>query len=62
MKYTGIIMIVVGALALVLSYFSDAYMDSGTVDENWIQAISLALIIFGLIAHIIVSKKALNNA
>ena len=60
MKYTGIIMIVVGALALVFSYLSDRYLGSGTVDYNWIQGIPMLLIIAGLVVHIIVSRKAVK--
>ena len=58
MKYTGIIMIVVGALALVFSYLSDRYLGSGTVDYNWVQGIPMLLIIAGLVVHIIMSRKA----
>ena len=60
MKYTGIIMIVVGALALVFSYLSDRYLGSGTVDNNWIQGIPMLLIIAGLIVHIIMSRRAVK--
>ena len=57
MKYTGIIMIVVGALALVFSYLSDRYLGSGTVDNNWLQGIPMLLIIAGLVVHIIMGRK-----
>ena len=60
MKYIGIIMIVVGALALVFSYLSDRYLGSGTVDNNWIQGIPMLLIIAGLIVHIIMSRRAVK--
>jgi hypothetical protein len=60
MKYTGIIMIVVGALALVFSYLSDRYLGSGTVDYNWVQGIPMLLIIAGLVVHIIMSRKAVK--
>ena len=57
MNKTGIIMIVIGALALVLSYASDRFFSSGTVDYNWIQILSFLLIIAGLVAHILLNKK-----
>lgn len=62
MKYTGIIMIVIGALALVASYFSDALFGSGSVDINWIQFIPAALIVIGIPVHIIVNRKATEQA
>ena len=57
MNKTGIIMIVIGALALVLSYASDRFLGSGTVDYNWIQILSFLLIAAGLVAHILLNKK-----
>ena len=50
-------MIVIGALALVLSYASDRFLGSGTVDYNWIQILSFLLIVAGLVAHILLNKK-----
>ena len=58
MKYTGIILIVIGALILVLSYTTDKFLNSGSVDCNWIQLIGLALIIAGVPTHIHVVGKA----
>ncbi|MDE5560615.1 MAG: hypothetical protein K2J00_02245 [Bacteroidaceae bacterium] len=58
MKYTGIIMIVVGALILVLSYATDRFLNSGTVDQNWIQGLALLLIIAGVPTHIHVTGKS----
>lgn len=58
MKHIGIILIVIGALILVLSYASDKFLNSGTVDQNWIQFIGLALIIAGVPTHIHVVGKA----
>lgn len=58
MKYTGIIMIVIGALIIVLSYTTDRFLNSGTVDQNWIQGIALLLIIAGLPTHIHVVGKS----
>ena len=57
MKYIGIIMIVIGALIMVLSYASDRFMNSGAVDQNWVQGLSLVMIIAGLVAHIQVTRK-----
>lgn len=51
-NYAGIIMIVLGALLLILSYITDM------TDYNWYQLICLLLIIGGIVTHIIVSKKA----
>ena len=51
-KYLGILLIVLGALMLIISYFVDL------VDYNWYNVGALLLIIIGLIAHIQVTKKA----
>ena len=45
MKYTGIIMIVVGALILLLSYATDRFLNSGAVDHNWIQGLAMLLLL-----------------
>ena len=58
MKYIGIIMIVIGALILVLSYATDRFLNSGTVDQNWIQGLAILLIIAGLPTHIHGTGKA----
>lgn len=58
MKYSGIIMIVIGALILVLSYVTDKFFSSGAVDHNWVQGIALLLIIAGLPVHIHVTGKS----
>lgn len=58
MKYIGIIMIVIGALILVLSYATDKFMSSGAVDQNWIQILALVFIIAGVPTHIHVTGKA----
>ena len=50
-KYLGILLIVLGALLLIVSYFADF------VDYNWYNVGALLLIIVGLIVHIQVSKK-----
>lgn len=50
-KYLGIPVIVLGAVLLVLSYFLD------WTDYNALQFGSLALIIIGLIVHIVIQKK-----
>ena len=51
-KNAGIILIVLGALLLILSYIADL------MDYNWYQLICLLLIIGGIVTHITVSKKA----
>ena len=51
-QYLGILLIVLGALLLIVSYFADF------VDYNWYNVGALLLIIVGLIVHIQVSKKA----
>ena len=51
-NYLGILLIVLGALLLIVSYFADF------VDYNWYNVGALLLIIVGLIVHIQVSKKA----
>lgn len=50
-------MIVIGALILVLSYALDHFLGLGTVDQNWIQILALALIILGVPVHIHVVGK-----
>ena len=51
-KYLGIILIVLGALLLVISYLTKEL-----VDYNWYQLVCLLLIIGGIVAHIVISKK-----
>lgn len=58
MKYIGIILIVLGALILVLSYVTDKYLNSGAVDQNWILGLALLLIIAGVPTHIHVIGKS----
>jgi hypothetical protein len=58
MKYLGIIMLVIGALILVLSYATDKFLNSGAVDHNWIQGIALLFIIAAVPTHIHVTGKA----
>ena len=52
--YSGIIVAIVGAVLLVLSYFLDL------VDYNWFQFLSVALIIAGIALHIFVNYKKPN--
>ncbi len=52
MKNLGLIMIVLGALMLIISYFVDL------VDYNWYNGGSLALIILGIIAHVVLTKRS----
>ena len=58
MKYFGIIMIVIGALIMVASYATDRFMNSGTVDQNWIQVLAMLFIIFVVPTHIYVTGKS----
>ena len=51
-KFSGIILVVLGVLLLVLSYFADF------VDYNWYNVGALLIIIIGIIVHIIVTKKS----
>ncbi|MCR4592411.1 MAG: hypothetical protein K5672_04575 [Bacteroidaceae bacterium] len=57
----GITLIVVGALLLIISYFS-AKLNLGflaeLVDYNWYQLIALLLIIAGIVAHIVIAKRS----
>ena len=50
-KYLGIILIVLGALMLTISYFVDL------VDYNGYNAGAFLLIVIGLIAHIQITKR-----
>ncbi len=49
-KYLGILLIVIGAIVLLVSYFKE------WVDYNPVQLCGLGLIIIGLIAHILLQK------
>lgn len=51
-KYLGIAAIVLGAILLVISYLTDSL-----VDYNSFQILALALIIVGIIVHIIITKR-----
>lgn len=53
MKNLGIIMIIIGALLLVLG----AFLWKNMVDYNSYTWGSVALIIIGLVSHIIINKK-----
>jgi len=48
----GIILIILGALLLIVSYFAEL------VDYNWYQMCALCLIIAGIIAHIVITKRS----
>ncbi len=49
--YSGIILAIVGALLLIVSYFTDL------VDFNWFQFLAISLIIVGIGLHIYVNYK-----
>lgn len=51
MKYLGLLLIILGAIILILSY---AF---GWVDYNMVTGGSLLVMIIGLIAHIALNKK-----
>lgn len=51
-NYIGIAAITLGALLLVISYITGSL-----VDYNSVQAIALLLIVAGIVAHIIVTKR-----
>ena len=55
MKNLGIILIIIGALALVLSAVVPFMAD--LADQNWYTIGSVVLIIAGLISHILINKK-----
>jgi len=56
---SGIIMIVLGALLLLIAYFSDQYIGTSLCETigNWYTVLSLLLIIGGIITHIVITKK-----
>ncbi len=56
-KYLGILLIVVGAIILLLSYILTAYFGFSTVDYNPVQFCGLGLTIAGLIVHIVVTRR-----
>lgn len=49
--YSGIILAIVGALLLIVSYFT------GLVDFNWFQFLAILLIVAGIGLHIYVNYK-----
>ncbi len=49
-KYLGILLIVIGAVVLLISYFKEL------VDYNGVQFTGLGLIIIGLVVHILLQK------
>lgn len=50
-KYLGIALIVLGAIILLVSYLAEL------VDYNPVQFTGLGLIIAGLIAHILITRR-----
>lgn len=51
-NYMGIVAIVLGAILLVISYFTGSL-----VDYNGVQILALLLIVAGIVAHIIITKR-----
>lgn len=54
--YIGIILTIIGALLLIASYFIP-----GAVDNNLCTVGPLAIIIIGLVTHIMVNKKEVEQ-
>ncbi len=52
-KYSGIVLIVLGTIMLLVSYFQKGYL----VDSNWWNLLSLVFIIAGIVTHIVVIKR-----
>ena len=55
LKYVGIVVMLIAALVLVLSYFQ------GWSNDNTITMSSLGCMILGLILYVIGGKKSLEN-
>ena len=55
LKFLGIALIILGAILLVLPMILTPMAD--LVDHNWYTVGNLALIIIGLILHIMLNKK-----
>ena len=57
----GIILIVLGALLMIVSYFS-AKFNLGAladlIDYNWFQLFALVLIIAGIVSHSVIAKRS----
>lgn len=51
LKNLGVLLIVLGTLILVLSYYLN------WVDYNWVNGSAVLVIIAGLIVHIVMNKK-----
>ena len=57
----GITLIVLGALLLIISYFSAKFnlgVLANLVDYNGFQVCSLVLIIAGIVTHIVITKRS----
>lgn len=57
----GIILIVLGAVLLIISYFAAKFnlgFFAELVDYNWYQMLALLLIIVGIVAHIVIAKRS----
>lgn len=50
-KNLGILLIVLGTIVLILSYFC------GWVDVNWLNGLALLFVVAGIVVHIIMNKK-----
>ena len=60
-KSLGIILIVLGALLMIISYFSARFnlgVLANLVDYNWFQLLALVLIIAGIVTHIVIAKRS----
>ena len=57
----GITLIVLGALLMIISYFSARFnlgFLANLVDYNWFQMLALLLIIAGIVTHIVIAKRS----
>ena len=57
----GITLIVLGALLMIISYFSARFnlgFMANLIDYNWFQMIALLLIIAGIVVHIVIAKRS----
>lgn len=53
-KYLGVLLIILGTIILVISYLFDLG------DYNWLHAITLLIMIAGLVVHIVMNKKHID--
>jgi len=57
----GFTLIVLGALLMIISYFTARFnlgFMANLIDYNWFQLLALILIIAGIVAHIVIAKRS----